>query len=452
MIAPGLDAKHQKNLDKAVKKMQEANVDATAIKVFVSHYKALVSGATGIIHESEILPLKSLPKLDDIDVKKKTASDALKKTVIIKLNGGLGTSMGLDRAKSLLPVRDNKTFLDIITGQVMSMREATGARLPLVFMNSFRTRGDTAKYVKNYDKLPVRGLPLDFLQNSNPKILVKDLSPAKWPENPELEWNPPGHGDVYPALLGSGILDKLIKEGFEYAFIANSDNLGATVDGKIAGWFADSGASFAMEVCRRSVNDRKGGHLAIRKNDGRIILRESAQTAPEEMDFFTNEKLYTFFNTNSIWVNLNRLQEVLKETDGVLELPLIRNLKNLDPTNSKSPEVIQLESAMGSAIEIFEGATALEVPRSRFMPVKTTNELLLMRSDAFEIGDDFHLKQKIKKLPRIELDSRFYKFIDDFDKRFKVIPSLKNVTSLKIEGDHTFDKAQHLSGDVSISK
>lgn len=452
MIASGLDAKYQKNLDKAVRKMKKAGVDATAIKVFVSHYQALVSGATGIIREVEILPLKSLPKLDDVQVKKKSAAEALKKTVAIKLNGGLGTSMGLDKAKSLLPVRDNKTFLDITIGQVRHIRETTGARLPLIFMNSFRTREDTEKYVKKYDDLAVDGLPLDFLQNSNPKILVNDLSPATWPANPELEWNPPGHGDVYPALLGSGILDKLIKEGFEYAFIANSDNLGATVDGQIAGWFADSGASFAMEVCRRSVNDRKGGHLAIRKTDGRIILRESAQTAPEEMEFFTDEKLYTFFNTNSIWVNLHKLQEVLKETDGVLELPLIRNLKTLDPTNPESPEVIQLESAMGSAIEIFEGATAIEVPRSRFMPVKTTNELLLMRSDAFELDDTYSLKQKIKKLPRIELDSRFYKFIEDFDKRFKVIPSLKDVKSLKIEGEHIFDKSQRLSGDVLFSE
>lgn len=452
MIAPEMDAKHQKNLDKATRKMQEAGVDATAIKVFASHYRALVSGATGIIREADILPVKSLPRLSDIQVHEGSSTGALQKTVVIKLNGGLGTSMGLDKAKTLLPVRDNKTFLDIMIGQIMYTRKETGARLPLIFMNSYRTRSDTANYIKKHDGLMVDDLPVDFLQNSNPKIYVDDLSPAEWPDNPELEWNPPGHGDVYPALWSTGILDKLIKEGFEYAFISNGDNLGATVDGQIAGWFADSGASFAMEVCRRSVNDRKGGHLAIRKADGRIILRESAQTAPEEMEFFTDENLYTFFNTNTIWINLHRLYEVLVETDGVLELPLIRNLKTLDPTNPESPEVIQLESAMGSAIEIFEGATALEVPRSRFMPVKTTNELLLMRSDAFEIDSTYRLKQNITILPRIDLDSRYYKFINDFDKRFKVIPSLKDVTSLKIVGDHVFDQPLHLTGDVLFSE
>lgn len=452
MITPGLDAKHQKNLDKAIKKMQDADVDATAIKVFASHYHALVSGATGIIPEADILPVKSLPKLADVRVSEDSSSDALKKTVIIKLNGGLGTSMGLDKAKTLLPVRDNKSFLDIMIGQIMHTRKESVARLPLIFMNSFRTRGDTAKYLEKHDDLRVGKLPIDFLQNSNPKIYADDFSPAEWPESPELEWNPPGHGDVYPALWSTGILDELIKEGFEYAFISNGDNLGATVDGQIAGWFAESGASFAMEVCRRSVNDRKGGHLAIRKTDGRIILRESAQTAPEEMEYFTDENRYAFFNTNNIWIHLHRLHEVLEETDGVLELPLIRNLKTVDPTNPESPEVIQLESAMGSAIEIFEGATAIEVPRSRFTPVKTTNELLLMRSDAFELDSSYQLKQKIKKLPRIELDSRYYKFIDDFDKRFKVIPSLKDVNSLRVVGDHVFDKPVHLTGDALFSE
>lgn len=452
MVVPELDAKYKDNLDKAIKKMQGAEVDPTAIEVFASQYRALTSGATGIIRESDILPVKSFPKLTDIEVNNKLSVDALKKTVVIKLNGGLGTSMGLDKAKTLLPVRDNKTFLDIMIGQILHTREQTKARLPLIFMNSFRTRSDTTNYIEKHKELQVGDLPVDFLQNSNPKIYVDDLSPAEWSEAPELEWNPPGHGDVYPALWSSGILRELLKEGFEYAFISNGDNLGATVDAKIAGWFADSGASFAMEVCRRSVNDRKGGHLAIRKTDGRIILRESAQTAPEEMEFFADENLYTFFNTNNIWINLRRLYEVLEETDGVLELPLIRNLKTVDPTNPESPEVIQLESAMGSAIEVFEGATAIEVPRSRFMPVKTTNELLLMRSDAFELDADYQLNQKVTELPRIELDSRYYKFIDDFDTRFTVVPSLKDVTSLKVVGDHTFDTPMHLTGDALFSE
>ncbi len=452
MINQELDAKYQKNLIAAINKMKKAKIGPTAIRVFANQYRALASGATGIIHEDEILPLKNLQKLDDLKVHKNHALAALNKTAVIKLNGGLGTSMGLDKAKTLLPVKDDKTFLDIMIGQILNSREKTGASLPLIFMNSFRTHDDTFEYIKKHDNLKIGDLPMDFKQNSNPKIHADSLEPVAWPNASELEWNPPGHGDIYPALWDSGVLDQLIERGFDYAFISNADNLGAVADANIAGWFAESGASFAMEVCRRNVNDRKGGHLAIRKSDGRVILREAAQTVSDEMVFFADENRHCFFNTNSIWINLPRLKEVLVETEGVLDLPIIRNLKTVDPTDPSSPEIIQLESAMGSAIEIFEGATAIEVPRSRFMPIKTTNELLLMRSDAFTISKDYTLSQKAKKLPKIELDNRYYKFIHDFDKRFKVIPSLKNATSFRVEGDRVFDEPLDVNGDMLISE
>jgi UTP--glucose-1-phosphate uridylyltransferase len=452
MINQELDAKYQKNLTAAINKMKKAKVDPTAIRVFANQYRALASGATGIIHEDDILPLQSLPKTDDLKVHKNHALAALNKTVVIKLNGGLGTTMGLDKTKTLLPVKNGDTFLDIMIGQILNVREKTGASLPLIFMNSFRTHDDTFEHIKKHDNLRVGDLPMDFIQNTNPKIHASTLEPISWPDDATLEWNPPGHGDIYPALWDSGVLDELIDRGFSYAFISNADNLGAVADADIAGWFTESGASFAMEVCRRSVNDRKGGHLAIRKSDGRVILREAAQTMSDEMEFFTDENRHRFFNTNNIWINLPRLKEVLVETEGVLDLPIIRNIKTVNPTDPSSPEVIQIESAMGSAIEIFEGATAIEVPRSRFMPIKSTNELLLMRSDAFDIDKNYMLSQKANKLPKIELDSRYYKFIADFDKRFKVIPSLKNATSFRVEGDHTFDQPLDVKGDVLISE
>jgi len=451
MTSQELDAKYQKNLTAAINKMKKAKVDSTAIKVFANQYQALASGATGIIREDDILPLKNLPKLTDLKVDEKHARSALEKTAVIKLNGGLGTSMGLDKVKTLLPICDGKNFLDIMIEQILDTRRKTNARLPLIFMNSFRTQQDTFDYIEKYPELPVDDLPLDFFQNSNPKLLSEDLAPVVWSDNKELEWNPPGHGDIYPALWGSGILEKLIEQGFEFAFISNGDNLGAVADAKIAGWLSENNIPFAMEVCERSINDRKGGHLAIRKSDERVILRESSQTLSDEMEFFTDETRHRFFNTNNIWVNLKHLHNVLSETEGALELPFIRNVKNVDPSKPNSPEVVQLESAMGAAIEIFAGATAIEVPRARFMPVKTTNELLLMRSDVFEIGKDFIMVQKIRKLPKIELDSRYYKFINDFDKRFKTVPSLKDATSFRVEGEHIFDKPMKITGDAHIT-
>jgi len=439
-------------LAQAQEKMQRAGVDPVAIEVFSHYYRQLEEGATGLIPESSIEPLLDVPQLADVEISDADAAAALDKTVVIKLNGGLGTSMGMDRAKSLLPVRDGKTFLDLIVQQVRSAREATGARLPLLFMNSFRTQADTLAALEPYPDLPVEGLPLDFLQSKEPKLLASDLTPAEWPADPELEWCPPGHGDLYPSLLASGVLDALLARGFRYASVSNSDNLGAGPNGTIAGWFAASGAPYAAEVCTRTANDRKGGHLAIRRSDGQLILRDTAQTPAEDMHHFTDEHTHPYFHTNNLWFDLQVLADVLREQNGVLGLPLIKNVKTVDPSDSSSPEVIQIETAMGTAVEVFPGATAIAVGRERFLPVKTTNELLLLRSDVYDLGEDGRLVQAAD-IPAVDLDSRFFKRIADFEARFADgVPSLREATSFSVAGDWTFGTGVRAVGEVALDE
>ncbi len=375
-------------LGAAQEKMRAAAVPTAAIEVFAHYYRQLEAGATGLIGEESIAPLVGPQRLSDMEVDDHDARAAFARTVVIKLNGGLGTSMGLDRAKTLLPVRDGRTFLDLIAAQVLHARATWDVPLPLLFMDSFRTRQDTLDALQGHPDLPVAGLPLDFLQNQEPKLLAADLTPVRWPADPSLEWCPPGHGDLYPAILASGVLALLVEQGYRYASVSNADNLGAAPDPRLAGWFAASGAPYAAEVCRRTPADRKGGHLAVRRSDGRLILRETAQTAPEDLDAFTDERRHAFFNTNNIWIDLRAVHEALTARGPVLGLPLIRNTKTVDPTDPRSPQVIQIETAMGAAIEVFEGSTAIEVGRDRFLPVKTTNDLLLLRSDAYELGVD----------------------------------------------------------------
>ncbi|RRD45862.1 UTP--glucose-1-phosphate uridylyltransferase [Tessaracoccus sp. OH4464_COT-324] len=441
----------REGLAAARQKMTDAGVASPAIEVFANFYGQLESGATGLIREDTISPLTQVPHLDEVEVSDEEARDALGKLVIIKLNGGLGTSMGLDKAKTLLEVRDGLTFLDLLAKQVLSARERHGARLPLLFMTSFRTDADTIEFLRKYDRLPVPGLPLTFQQNQEPKLRADDLTPVEWPADPSLEWCPPGHGDLYTALEGSGILDRLLDEGFRYACVSNGDNLGASPDPRLAGWFAKSGAPYAAEVCLRTVNDKKGGHLAVRKSDGQLILRDTAQTAPEEMDFFTDEHRHPFFHTNNLWFDLEVLRATLRERNSVLGLPLIRNEKTVDPTDPTSIPVIQVESAMGAAIEVFEGATAICVGRDRFQPVKTTNELLLLRSDVYSLDDEGHLVAEGDKSPEISLDGRYYKKIDDFAARFPVAPSLKDATRLAVQGDWTFAGRVTVVGDVTLT-
>ena len=432
-------------------KMAAAGVPQQAIDVFTYYYRQLEAGVSGFIPEDTIEPLVDPPMLSDIAVSDEDAAAALEQTVIIKLNGGLGTSMGMDKAKSLLPVREDKTFLDIIVDQVQQARARYQIQLPLLFMNSFRTQQDTLAALAPYDDLAIAGLDLGFVQNQEPKLRADDLTPVEWPADPALEWCPPGHGDLYTAFATSGVLDRLLSLGYRYASVSNSDNLGAAPNATIAGWFAASGAPYAAEICRRTAADRKGGHLAIRKSDRQLILRDTAQTPKDEMHFFTDEFRHPFFHCNNLWFDLQVLDRTLRERKGVLGLPLIKNEKTVDPADPSSPKVIQIETAMGAAVEVFEGATAIGVGRDRFLPVKTTSDLLVLRSDAYQLEPTGQLTAVADPVPVVDLDDRYYKIITDFDQRFPAgAPSLRQARSVVVQGDWTFEAGVRLIGAVAL--
>ena len=425
-------------LRQARDKMQAAGVDPAAIEVFSHYYRLLESGETGMVPESTIEPL-DMDALADVDVPDDAAREAIGTTAVIKLNGGLGTSMGMDRAKSLLEVRDGLTFLDIIVKQVLALREEYGAPLPLVFMNSFRTSEDTHAALERYPDLAVDGLPLDFLQNKEPKLRADDLTPVEWPADPDLEWCPPGHGDLYTALRGTGLIDRLVEAGFTQVFVSNSDNLGAVPDARVAGWFATSGAPFAIEAVRRTPSDRKGGHFAVRKSDGRIILRETAQTLEEDKAALGDLTRHKYCSTNNLWFNLEAMKAELDRRDGILGLAMIKNTKTVDPADPTSPKVVQIETAMGAAIEVFDGARTIEVGRDRFVPVKTTNDLLVLRSDCYELDDRGVMHLVAETVPFVDLDPAHYKLVGDFDAHFADgVPSLRRASQLVVNGDWYF--------------
>ena len=439
-------------LDLAQQKMRQAGVAENAITVFTHYYGQLAEGATGVVHESTIRPVSDLPSLSDLQGEDRTLDvAALDRTVIIKLNGGLGTSMGMTKAKSLVPVRAGRTFLDLIVAQVLATRAAHGVRLPLMLMNSFATSADTMAELASSPAIRTDDLPLEFRQNQEPKLRADDLTPVEWPADPSLEWCPPGHGDLYTALAGSGVLQQLLDAGYRYASVSNADNLGATPSAELAAWFASTGAPFAMEVCERTRADRKGGHLAVRTADDRLVLREKAQTAADDEEQFGDIELHRYFNTNNLWLDLRQLADTLVERDGVLGLPLIRNRKNVDPTDRTSPEVYQIETAMGAAIEVFEDSRAIVVPRDRFLPVKTTNDLLLLRSDVYRVQADGTLVRVDPTPPLVQLAPGPYQLIADFEKRFPYgPPSLREAGSLTIEGDWTFGQEITVLGDVVL--
>jgi len=284
-------------------------------------------------------------------------------------------------------------------------------------------------------------------------VTASDFSPADWPAGRDNEWCPPGHGDLYPAMLGSGTLTKLLDQGFRYMFVSNSDNLGATLDLKILTFFAQSQAPFMMEVAARTDADKKGGHLAKDNATGGLLLRESAQCPEEDEGAFQDVGKYKYFNTNNLWVDLVALRKAFDDNNGCLPLPVMKNGKTVDPRDKASTKVIQLETAMGAAISSFANASAILIPRSRFAPVKTTNDLLALRSDAYVITPDFRVELAPARAgvpPNIKLDG-MYKFVDAMEKLVpNGAPSLIDCKTLAVEGDVEFAAGVVIKGEVFI--
>ncbi len=430
------------------KRMQADRQPKVFINTFKHYYEQLVAGETGMIPESQIQPVSTLPDVETFPAKQALLGKKwMRRTAVIKLNGGLGTSMGLERAKSLLPVKESHTFLDIIARQSMK------AGVPLVLMNSFATEQDSLRALQSYNDLNKRTVPLSFVQHREPKIAQSDFSPAIWPKNPSLEWCPPGHGDIYTALITRGTLAALTSQGYVYVFVSNADNLGAVLDFAILGYMIENKIPFLMEVADRTEMDKKGGHLAQRP-DGQLILRESAQCPPEDKAAFQDVTRHKYFNTNNLWIHLPTLRQLMAGRGNKLGLPMIRNSKTVDPRDPNSPPVYQLETAMGSAIAVFQDSQAVRVPRTRFAPVKKTDDLLAVRSDSYMLTSAFHVEpSRDRRFDEIlvALDPKHFKFVNDLDERFPFgPPSLVNARSFMVKGDFRFGRDVVCKGDVRL--
>jgi UTP--glucose-1-phosphate uridylyltransferase len=435
----------------ALTKMQDAGAHPAELAAMRRRLEQLDDPQAGRLPGDVLTPLEDLPRLEDLpEPGAERARELLDGLVVVKLNGGLGTSMGLSGPKSLLTIKPDTTFLDVLAAQVLTLRERHGARLPLLLMNSASTREPSLQALHRYDGFREQELPLDFLQGREPKLRADDLMPVRWPADPELEWCPPGHGDLYTALAASGTLDALLDAGVRWAFVSNSDNLGALADIRLAAWIADEQVPFAMEAVRGTAADRKGGHLARR--DGQVVLRETAQV-PEGDTSFTDVERWRYYNTNNLWIDLHALREMQAADPAAPALPLIVNRKTVDPGDQASTPVIQLETAMGAAIGSIPGARAFLVPRSRFAPVKTTNDLLVARSDAYELTPDGRMLPTFDGVgPVVTLDDDHFRTITDFEHRFpEGAPSLRRCRRLTVEGDVTFGAGVVIEGDVHLT-
>lgn len=430
--------------------MSAHGLSEAARACFAHNYQLWASKASTMIPESAIQPVDALPSYDAIASQTIVDSSLLDHTAVLKLNGGLGTGMGLEKAKSLLEVRSGVTFLDLIGRQILNLREDTKTNIRFLLLNSFSTSADTREWLAANPGLGDMDA-IELLQNKIPKIDAATGDPVEWPSNPSHEWCPPGHGDLFTVLGGNNLVSQLRASGLEYVFVSNSDNLGAWLDPVLLTWFAKSGAPFLMEVTARTASDRKGGHLASGRAG--LLLRESAQCPDADVSSFQDIGKHRFFNTNNLWLRLDRVEQALAEHGGFLPLPVIANAKTVDPRDGSSTPVVQLETAMGAAIGCFPDAAAVEVPRSRFAPVKTTADLFALRSDAYGITSEGRVELVAARAgipPKVELDGS-YKLVDAIEACLADgVPSLVNCASLSIKGRVRFQSGTEFRGDVKI--
>ncbi|XP_015428827.1 PREDICTED: UTP--glucose-1-phosphate uridylyltransferase [Dufourea novaeangliae] len=365
----------------------------------------------------------------------------LNKLVVIKLNGGLGTSMGCHGPKSVIAV---------LVQQIEYLNKTYNSNVPLILMDSFNTDDDTQRIIRKY-----KGIDVDihtFNQSCYPRINRDSLLPiAKHcfvPDDIEA-WYPPGHGDFYESFRSSGLLKKFLKEGREYCFISNIDNLGATVDFKILKLLLDkreaSPLEFVMEVTDKTRADVKGGTLI--KYEDKLRLLEIAQVPKDHVDDFKSVKTFKFFNTNNLWIKLSAIERVV-ETNS-LNMEIIVNNK----TFANGLNIIQLETAVGAAMKSFEGSIGINVPRSRFLPVKKTSDLMLVMSNLYTLRNGSLVmspQRMFPTTPLIKLGDKHFSKVKEFLTRFPTIPDLLELDHLTVSGDVTFGKGVTLKGTVII--
>ncbi|KAH3743071.1 UDP-glucose pyrophosphorylase 2 [Pelomyxa schiedti] len=382
----------------------------------------------------------SLPPVDHAQV-----ASFLNKVVIVKLNGGLGTTMGCTGPKSIIEAHAGKSFLEITFMQTQYLNEKYGVTIPLVLMNSFSTHADTMKLLSKYSGEPFLRLHT-FMQSQHPRFDFKTLLPlAKTLNGPESDWYPPGHGDFYRSFMNSGLLEAFLSEGKEYAFVSNIDNLGATVDPVIVKFLSETNMNFSMELTEKTRADVKGGTLI--SYDDRPRLLEIAQVPPAHVPEFASLKKFKIFNTNNLWVKLSAMKPAI-DSGAIDNLDIIVN-KKAYPGGT----LVQLETAMCAAVQAFPNACGITVPRSRFLPVKTVNDLLITQSNLYLMHDGLVVAHPDRQFPLIPPTVRlgdFFKKVGDYAARVPSIPNLLELDHLTVSGDVYFGSKIVLKGTVII--
>ncbi|OBT67554.1 UTP-glucose-1-phosphate uridylyltransferase [Pseudogymnoascus sp. 23342-1-I1] len=449
-IAASQMRNHLNKLSDTVSDEQEKKLFETEMDNFFALFRRYLNdkakGST--LDWDRIAPPAEGQVVDYNDLANSESVSFLNKLAVLKLNGGLGTSMGCVGPKSVIEVRDGMSFLDLSVRQIEYLNRTYKVNVPFVLMNSFNTDSDTENIIKKYE-----GHSIDimtFNQSRYPRVLKDSLLPVpKSFDSSITDWYPPGHGDVFESLYNSGILDKLIARGVEIVFLSNVDNLGAVVDLRILQHMVETKSEYIMELTDKTKADVKGG--TIIDYDGSVRLLEIAQVPKEHVNEFKSIKKFKYFNTNNIWLNLEAVKRVVMNNE--LEMEIIPNNKSIpaDKKGESDVSIVQLETAVGAAIRHFKNAHGVNVPRRRFLPVKTCSDLLLVKSDLYSLkhGQLQIDPTRFGPAPLIKLGTDFKK-VSDFQKHIPSIPKILELDHLTITGAVNLGRGVTFKGTVII--
>lgn len=375
-----------------------------------------------------VVPYDSLASISEDIAETKMLLDKL---VVVKFNGALGTNMGFSGPKSAIEVKNNLTPLDLMVDQVESLNSKYGCNVPLLLMDTAETHDHVQKVLEKY---------------SNSKVDIHSLSLSQQPHEKSFEghsrkdklYPSSDHSVVFLSLMKSGTLDLLLVQGKEYALVVDSDNVAAVADPKIFNHLIQNQIEYCMEVAPVPSIDLRNSLINLRP--GKFQLVDITQNPTKQ-----SGGKFKFINTRSMWVNLRAIKRLI-DTD---ELK-VENFSSSKEVNDD--QIISQGTAADSAIQFFDHTIGINVAQSRYLPVNSTSDLLLLQSDLYTADEGILVQNPARDNPAnpsIELGPEFEK-VNDFQSRFKSIPSIINLDSLKVEGDVWFGAGITLKGKVSI--
>ncbi|KAG0582020.1 hypothetical protein KC19_3G027000 [Ceratodon purpureus] len=405
----------------------------------------------------KVLPYDKLPSVVDDHEKCKVL---LHKLIVVKLCGTLGRSLGTTQPKSLVEIHSEQSFVDLAVQQIEVLNVKYNAKVLLVLATSDNTDRAVKQAVKKYSASDVDIIV--FNQTEYPREV--------WPVTPKLGEDGgylTNNGDLFAAFSFSGKLDELLALGKEYLFISNCDNLGATVDLNMLNNLSENQCDYCMEVTPKNGTDAENG--AYVSSEGNIELLEF-----EEVSRSQNEKSRSgdvkVVNTNSTWVNLKAVKRLaeIEALDIYCSSKGAGEGENITfqlQTSSGAPlyslqvngEIFENLPIEGNSdlllVQFFDGSVAVEVPRTRFHPIRDTSDLLLFRSDLYTVREGVVCPNPLRLSdvnPTIELEGLKLRKMQYFTERLKHIPSLLELSSLRVIGDVWFGSDVILQGKVVI--